>query len=48
MKQSIWRCFAICILRLLHQTVPDDGFSPEGLVLYPYLQMPQVFGMDEV
>ena len=48
MKQSICRCFATWILRLPHQTVPDEGLSPEGLVSYPYLQMPQVFGMHEV
>jgi hypothetical protein len=48
MKQSICRCFAIWILRLPHQTVLDDGLSPDGLVSYPYLQIPQVFAMHEV
>jgi hypothetical protein len=44
-KQSIRRCFAIWIFRFPHQTVPDDGFSPDGFVSYPYLHAPQVLFM---
>jgi hypothetical protein len=41
-KQSIWRCFAIWILRFPHHTVPDDGFSPDGFLSYPYLHAEQI------
>jgi hypothetical protein len=47
-KQSICLCFAIWILRFPHQTVPADGFSPEGFESYPYLQVPQVLFMGKV